>query len=61
MELLEKLKSSETLREMIDEKDVKFLNKMSVAVEVPEMLCSSEWDIFEFTSKSSYCSQKLEF
>lgn len=50
-ELLEKLQSNEILHEIVDEKDLKFVEKMSVPVEVPEMLCSSEWDIFEFTNK----------
>lgn len=50
-ELLEKLISHEILHEIVDEKDVKFLDKMGAAVEVPEMLCSSEWDIFEFSNK----------
>lgn len=51
-ELLEKLKSNETLRELIQEKDVKFLTKINVPVEIPVMLCSSEWDIFQFSNKS---------
>lgn len=51
-ELLDRLNSNETLREMIQEKDTKFLSKINLPVEIPEMLYSSEWDIFDFSNKS---------
>lgn len=51
-QLLEKINSIDALADMFDEKDVKFLNRAAVQIEVPEMLCSSEWDIFEFSNKS---------
>lgn len=53
-ELLEKLKSNDILNEMISPIDMKFLEKQTAPIEIPEMLCRSEWSTFDFSNKSTH-------
>lgn len=51
-DLLDKIRGSEVLNDMLDKRDVQFINKATVDIQIPECLKSSDWDMFEFTHKS---------
>lgn len=48
-ELLDKLTSNDTLKDIFDDKDLQFIKRNTVQLEIPDILTGSNWDVFEFT------------